>query len=63
MVTCGRPYNDLAVPGYNVADTPTNFGKTGIGFSYAPNRLRDGAPVDPRARSLLDSLYRCVSEA
>jgi len=31
MVTFGRPYNDLAVPGYNVADTLTNFGKTGIG--------------------------------
>ncbi|HEY2323476.1 MAG TPA: SGNH/GDSL hydrolase family protein [Thermoanaerobaculia bacterium] len=31
MLTFGRPYNDLAVPGYNVADTLTNFGKTGIG--------------------------------
>ena len=31
MATFGRPYNDLAVPGYNVADTLTNFGKTGIG--------------------------------
>jgi len=31
MPTFGRPYNDLAVPGYNVADTLTNFGKTGIG--------------------------------
>lgn len=31
MLTFGRPYNDLAVPGYNVADTLTNFGKSGIG--------------------------------
>jgi hypothetical protein len=31
MATFGRPYNNLAVPGYNVSDTLTNFGKTGLG--------------------------------
>jgi hypothetical protein len=31
MATFGRPYNNLAVPGYNVADTLTNKGTSGLG--------------------------------
>jgi len=45
MVTFGRPYNDLAVPGYNGADTLTNFGKTGIGHVI----LRGQAPEGDQA--------------
>lgn len=31
MASFGRPYNNLAVPGYNVADTLTNRGTSGLG--------------------------------
>jgi CubicO group peptidase (beta-lactamase class C family) len=33
-----------------------------LGFSYAMNRLRDDAEVDPRSHALLDALHRCVTE-
>lgn len=48
MVTFGRPYNNVSVPGYNVADTLTNKGTTGLGQVV----LRGQAPEVDQALSL-----------